>query len=43
MAGVAKDIVERQLALFERVDPSYAEGVMKELGKAAPVLEAALP
>ncbi len=43
MAGVSKEIVERQLALFEKVDPSYAEGVRKELGKTPPVSETALP
>ena len=42
MAGVPKDIVERQLALFEKVDPSYAEGVKKELSKAGHTSETAL-
>lgn len=42
MAGVPKDIVERQLALFEKVDPSYAEGVKKELSKAGLTSETAL-
>ncbi|MCT6812977.1 catalase [Bombella apis] len=31
MAGVPQNIVERQLGLFEKVDPAYAEGVRKAL------------
>ncbi|MGQ7934110.1 hypothetical protein [Paraburkholderia sp. D1E] len=41
--GGLKDIVDRQLALFEKVDPSDAEGVKKKLGKTPPVSETALP
>ena len=33
MDGVPKNIVERQLALFEKVDPAYADGVLKALAK----------
>lgn len=33
MSGVPKNIVDRQLALFEKVDPKYAEGVSKALGR----------
>lgn len=33
MNGVPKNIVDRQLALFEKVDPAYAEGVLKALGR----------
>jgi len=32
MDGVPKDIIERQLALFEKVDPDYAAGVSKAVG-----------
>lgn len=32
MSGVPKEIVQRQLALFEKVDPSYKAGVAKALG-----------
>jgi catalase len=32
MQGVSEEIVERQLALFEKADPAYAEGVRKALG-----------
>ncbi|MBA5727846.1 catalase [Bombella mellum] len=31
MAGVPQNIVERQLGLFEKIDPAYAEGVRKAL------------
>ncbi len=34
MSGVPKNIVDRQLALFEKVDPAYAAGVSKALGAA---------
>ena len=33
MAGVPDVIVERQLALFDRVDPAYGAGVRKALGR----------
>ena len=32
MAGVPRDIVDRQIALFEKVHPDYASGVKKALG-----------
>ena len=32
MAGVPRDIVDRQIALFEKVHPDYAAGVKKALG-----------
>lgn len=32
MAGVPRDIVDRQIALFEKVHPDYASGVKKTLG-----------
>lgn len=32
MAGVPRDIVDRQIALFEKVHPDYANGVKKALG-----------
>ncbi|AXK48322.1 catalase [Aliarcobacter trophiarum LMG 25534] len=32
MAGVPRDIVDRQIALFEKVHPDYASGVRKALG-----------
>ncbi len=32
MAGVPKEIIERQLEHFRKVDPAYAEGVKKALG-----------
>ncbi|MDX4049772.1 catalase [Aliarcobacter skirrowii] len=32
MAGVPRDIVDRQIALFEKVHPDYATGVKKALG-----------
>ena len=32
MAGVSKEIIERQLEHFRKVDPAYAEGVKKALG-----------
>ena len=34
MQGVPEAIMERQLALFRRVDPAYAEGVARALGRA---------
>lgn len=43
IAGVPSQILERQMALFEKVDPAYAAGVRKALGKPAPVSETALP
>lgn len=33
MAGVSKDIVDRQLALFDKVHPDYGAGVRKALGR----------
>lgn len=35
MAGVPQPIVERQLALFDRVDPAYGAGVRRALGGGA--------
>ena len=32
MAGVPRDIVDRQIALFEKVHPDYASGIKKALG-----------
>ena len=32
MAGVPRDIIDRQIALFEKVHPDYAAGVKKALG-----------
>ena len=32
MEGVPRDIIDRQLALFEKVDPAYSTGVSKALG-----------
>lgn len=32
MAGVPRDIVDKQIALFEKVHPDYASGVKKALG-----------
>ncbi|WNL27331.1 catalase [Arcobacter cryaerophilus gv. pseudocryaerophilus] len=32
MAGVPRDIVDRQISLFEKVHPDYANGVKKALG-----------
>ena len=32
MAGVPRDIIDRQIALFEKVHPDYASGVKKALG-----------
>ena len=32
MAGVPRDIVDRQIALFEKVHPDYAAGIKKALG-----------
>ncbi|SDV50530.1 catalase [Chitinasiproducens palmae] len=43
MAGVERDIVERELALFEGIHADYAAGVRRALGKPAPVSETALP
>jgi len=38
MKGVSEKIVERQLALFDRVDPAYGEGVRMALAEqGAPV------
>ena len=33
MAGVPKEIIDRQLAHFEKADPAYAKGVKKALGE----------
>lgn len=33
MAGVPEEIVDRQLALFEKIEPEYAAGVAKALGR----------
>ncbi len=33
MQGVPKDIIERQLAHFQKADPSYAEGIQEALNK----------
>jgi catalase len=43
IAGVPDQTVERQLALFDKVDPAYGSGVRNALGKPAPVSETALP
>ncbi|MCY0386251.1 catalase [Robbsia sp. Bb-Pol-6] len=43
LAGVPQEIVERQIALFEKIDPRYAQGVRDALGKPGPVSETALP
>jgi len=32
MAGVPEEIIQRQLALFHKADPRYAEGVAKAVG-----------
>jgi len=32
MDGVPDEIIRRQLALFEKVDPDYASGVSKAMG-----------
>ena len=32
MAGVPRDIIDRQIALFEKVHPDYAAGIKKALG-----------
>jgi catalase len=32
MGGVPRNIVDRQLALFDQVDPAYGAGVRKALG-----------
>jgi catalase len=32
MAGVPMEIVERQLAHFDKIDPAYGAGVRKALG-----------
>src|SRR5471030_76820 len=37
IAGVPDAIIQRQLALFEKIDPAYAAGVRKVLGKLSPV------
>ena len=36
MQGVPDAIVERQLALFERIDPAYASGVRTALSEKKP-------
>jgi catalase len=36
MAGVPEHIVNRQLALFDRVDPAYAAGVAAAMGRQGP-------
>jgi len=41
IAGVPDAIIQRQLALFEKIDPAYAAGVRKVLGKLSPVAETA--
>ncbi len=33
MKGVPEEIVERQLALFDRVDPAYGDGVRTALAE----------
>ncbi|WJF92111.1 catalase [Paraburkholderia bonniea] len=33
MRGVPQDVIERQLALFDQVDPSYGKGVRQALGQ----------
>jgi len=33
MQGVPKEIVERQLKLFDKVDPAYGKGVCEALKK----------
>lgn len=43
MAGVPRDIVNRQLDHFRKIDPAYAEGIEAKLGNAAIVSETALP
>ena len=43
IAGVPAAIIERQMALFDKVDPAYGAGVRKALGKPAPASETALP
>jgi catalase len=43
MAGVPQEIIDREVALFAKIDPAYAEGVKKALPKPAPVSETALP
>ncbi|WP_347557804.1 catalase [Robbsia sp. KACC 23696] len=42
IAGVDKDIVERQVALFDQIDPAFGAGVRKKLGMSGPVSETAL-
>ncbi len=32
MKGVPKEIIERQLAHFDKADPKYGQGVRKALG-----------
>ncbi len=41
MAGVPKEIVERQLAHFKKVHPDYEAGVRAALGNTAPQAQAA--
>jgi catalase len=43
MASVPRDVVDRQLALFDKIDASYGDGVREELGKTPPVSETVLP
>jgi catalase len=31
MGGVPQSIIDRQLALFEKIDPAYAQGVRSAL------------
>jgi catalase len=33
MRGVPEHIIERQLALFARIDPAYADGVRRALDR----------
>lgn len=37
MQGVPESIVERQLALFDRVDPAYSAGVRAALAEKKPL------
>ncbi|WP_133647011.1 catalase-related domain-containing protein [Paraburkholderia flava] len=43
IAGVPADIVERQLALFDKIDPAYGAGVRKAIAQGAEGSETALP
>jgi catalase len=43
LGGVPKEIIDRQMAHFEKIDPAYAAGVRKLLPTPAPVSETALP